>query len=339
MLVIAPSSLQYWQRFRLGRMPHVPGLSPFDVRPASHQVRLARLTTCVDVPSGIETQDHLGQALLGIEPPVHLAVTDPNARRSSSLRRCHLMAAPLPSGGFMRLRPGLYMATPELTVVAMATALSRTELLALIHCLCGRFVPVAGEGMRKAPPVTRVDAIASFVRRNPGLRGGSATLRALRLAHDRCASPMEVALLLLACLPCRHGGFGLPFPLVNERIVPSREYAGKLGQGWYECDMLWPKAHVVMEYDGEEGHAGADKMAHDAARRNDLRHLGNTVFVITKRQLYSEPGLERAMAQVSRAIGFKPRHRQMGLEWNLQHARLRQELLFRDEDVGAVRFD
>lgn len=80
-----------------------------------------------------------------------------------------------------------------------------------------------------------------------------------------------------------------------------------------------------MEYDGVDNHAGYEQIARDARRRDALTAEGFSIFVVTKKQLYSDSeffGISRAAAK---KLGIRLRCRGKGFD--ARNARLRKKIL------------
>ena len=105
-------------------------------------------------------------------------------------------------------------------------------------------------------------------------RPGSRALRAALGRHlpqlAACASPLEVAFLLL----CER--FRLPLPEPNPRI------------GRWRPDMLWREARLIAELDGKHAHSTPAQIAADRRREAALRSLGFSVTRFTWDQVQFE---------------------------------------------------
>ncbi len=119
-----------------------------------------------------------------------------------------------------------------------------------------------------------------------GITGSAAIRDALRhhrpeLAHTR--SELE-QLLLTLCE--RHD---LPIPAFNVTV-----------EGWL-VDAVWPRAHVVVELDGLDGHRTRAQLERDHQRDFELRQAGYIVLRYTWRQLTDAPAL--VAREIARAVG------------------------------------
>jgi very-short-patch-repair endonuclease len=118
-----------------------------------------------------------------------------------------------------------------------------------------------------------------------GIRGSTAINDALKhhrpeLAHTR--SELEQILLTLCE---RHD---LPIPAFNLAV-----------EGWL-VDAVWPRAHLVVEVDGLDGHRTRAQLERDHQRDFELRQAGYIVLRYTWRQLTDTPAL--IAREIARAL-------------------------------------
>ena len=260
--------------------------------------------------------------------PLHVLVPAKSAANCLDGVVCHVRSLPLPSGSFVRVDENMLISSPELCFVQMAGALSLPLLVRLGFELCGLYAlrPDGGVDYWRPLPPTTAAAIGAYLdacRRVPGAREAR---KALRFIATGSGSPMETVLACMLCLPARFGGYGMPLPLMNYRIERncdkgSDSVPGAGGMGsYYLCDLYWPQAKLDVEYDSDLVHTGSDRIAYDAARRNELAALGITTITVTRSQIRSSEKLEEAAAQIAHFLGFRLRKdRSCSLE---DHAKL-----------------
>ncbi len=157
---------------------------------------------------------------------------------------------------------------------------------------------------RQKPLVTLENQYA-FLGANPNLYGVSRARKALELAFDRSASPMESALALMLSLPVEFGGFGLPKPELNKGI-PTKQFESMWDGGpVITPDLQWEDHKIAVEYESDEFHnrLGASKADSDAVRANVLTAMGYAVFRATKSTAQSISNTMRLARQVAQAMG------------------------------------
>ena len=188
---------------------------------------------------------------------------------------------------------------------------ARKERVVRMACLASEFagayrLPVGDAATRfELPPLTSCMQIRQFVDGIDRLYGRNRVRLALDFAFDRSASPMETALALMLAFPVEYGGYGLARPELNKPL-PCKKWARLWDGGDHITpDLLWEDAHLVLEYDSDEAHAGQGprKVASDATRANVLTAMGYTVLRATTGNVTSLLGIDRAARQVAAQLG------------------------------------
>lgn len=265
--------------------------------------------------------------------PVDLLVTSAADRTERQGVRCRVWGGLIPPGAFVALGNGVFLSTPEFAFLQLAPRISLPLLILLGFEVCGFFaVQRAGcLSQKRCQPLTTASRLRRFLDAVPGTYGSKRARTAVRYILDHAGSIMEAAMVELTCLSRVRGGYGLPFPQMNPRIeVPSvkREL---LGRSWISCDAYWPGARVALEYDGRIDHEGANNVARDYARANDLVALGIAADFVTKEILFNVHSFDKVVRKVARQIGYQLNPRDFGNAWHRRRAALR------DEVVGFVR--
>lgn len=252
------------------------------------------------------------QELGFLSEPLHVLVASAAARDRCARVRCHVCSRPLPPGSFVRLGDRLYASSPELCFVQMATVLPFVELVKLGFELCGTYAERLDGATRydRSLLLTSVAALARFVDSAGDIPGVVAARKAVKLLVACSASPRETALTILLCLPLRRGGYGLPSPELNFRIDVGRSKRAVTDKGYYLCDLYWREARIDLEYESDERHTGAERIAEDSMRRDDLAHLGVKVRTMTNRQMVDPVRFDKAARQLASALGVRIREQQ-----------------------------
>jgi len=163
-------------------------------------------------------------------------------------------------------------------------------------------------GFYSRPQLTSVSKLSAFVDRMEGADGVKNARKALNYIADGSASPMETILVMLMILPYRLGGYGLPVPELNSRITPVKEIRSNSSKSFYSCDLLWRDANLAVEYDSNQYHTGAERIASDSKRRNVLNAIGITVYTVTSKQIYSYKELEKVAKLLAIRLGKRLRY-------------------------------
>ena len=216
--------------------------------------------------------------------------------------KSHMFSGVFPEGCFVRVGDGLYVASPEFCFLQMAEAMPLVKLVELGFELCGSYAisriarnaatqataeGPTDKGFLSRKPRTNIKKLSAFIERMAGASGQRPASRALQYISDGSASPMETKLTMFLTLPYRFGGYGLPMPELNTEIDPSKKAKQGSSQTAFFCDLFWPEANVVAEYDSEMFHEGAKRITKDSKRRNTLMSTGLLVITVTKDQIYN----------------------------------------------------
>jgi len=130
---------------------------------------------------------------------------------------------------------------------------------------------------------------------------------------------------MLLTLPNKLGGYGLPRPELNARVVPSKT-AGKFStRAFYTCDLFWPDHGLAVEYDSTQFHTGSAHIADDSRKRNSLALMGVKVITVTTRQLYDERDFEKATSIIAKCLCKRLEYKNPG--FTAAHMELRSRLL------------
>ena len=263
---------------------------------------------------------------------IHLLLDSRAKRRSTVGAVCHATPCHLPEQSFMHISDDVFVASPELLFVLEANRLDLIETILLGFEICGRYsAPPASlatrlekisrkaakefaeRGFFDRPPLTNTRKIGAFLEKLEGIHGIRTAAAALPHIIDGSASPMESIAAMLLCLPFRYGGFGIEQPIMNARVDMTGKIASLSAVESYECDMLWPKANLVVEYDSELEHTSKQRIAKDSRKRTELLSQNLTVITLTKHQIYHAPSMEIVAREVARLTGRRVRKGTFGL--------------------------
>jgi hypothetical protein len=186
---------------------------------------------------------------------------------------------------------------PELLWVRAARFLELEDLVVLGDQLTQR-EDAASSRVRLTRAVARAEKWPGVVRAR----------QALEWVAERTDSAMESLVRLRLVWPRRLGGYGLRAqPSVNARIALGAAERAALGRQYLLADMLWPKARVIVEYDGEAAHFAGDstRWAYDVQRETVLREKGYRVFRVSKTSFYERRIFDTVARQIFRAVGCR----------------------------------
>lgn len=196
-----------------------------------------------------------------------------------------------PPGVSVRRRPGLAVHVARLDPADVVTHRSLPLTGPLRTCFdLGRRLPlvdaVAALDSAIQRRVAAIEALRSYVGRQPPLRGLRAARRAAELAEAGVESPMESRLRMILVLG------GLPPPRVQV------ELRGPHGEFLARPDLLYPTARLAIEYDGA---AHRDTLVTDNRRQNRLLAAGYSLLRYTASDVYGRP--DAILEDVRRQLG------------------------------------
>lgn len=290
-------------------------------------------------PSRIRTLDDCACSLRQIETfslpflvdnerVLHVLVPSLAMKQRSKVHICHVMTSDVPRGAFCRIGYGVYVASPELLFVEMASKLSFVDLILLGLELCGTYtLREDGErGFCNCPTATSKNLLTAFVNRAKGMRGAAIAERALRWVVDGSNSPMESALMLFLCLPVRLGGYAFPLPKLNPTTDLGKRGSRMLDQSSMRCDLHWIGKRVAIEYASSEEHLTPQAAGQDAQRANTLLYKDIHMIEITPQIIADHRKFDAATLQLAKALGIRMDSRK--LLYSKARRELREQLFF-----------
>lgn len=290
-----------------------------------HPLRSAVVLEASD-SSSAEFKSRVQSDFSALSSPVHVLITKAGDRTKREDIICHIFSGTLPKRAFVCIGKDTYASSPELCFVQLASVLTLVQLIELGFELCGAYRRVCtGKGFVQAKPLTSRAKLRRFVEGVERVEGIKQARRALDCIADNSASPMESVAAMLLCLPCRLGGYGLPYPVMNQQITVTPNRRKAVSKSCYYCDLYWPGARLAIEYDSDEYHTGTDHIFRDSSRRANLAYLGIEVVSLTKLQVLSYAELDKVVILLEKRLGR--RRRISTLDWTNKRAALRRQLL------------
>ncbi|WP_139653611.1 endonuclease domain-containing protein [Raoultibacter phocaeensis] len=292
-----------------------------------HGGALRKNSSTFTKPDGeqIETLIHTGFSFLS--EPIHVLVPNAAARTRNARVRCHVRPAQLPRNAFVQIAEDVFVCRSELSFIQRA----RNQSLALEVLdgleLCGTYRRTVGSRptVYQVHPVTSAAELASFAAKVGSMYGASAARQALRYIRDGSESPMESVLVVLFCFPVRLGGYGLPLPDLNFRIPTSDSARKVTGRSEFRCDLFWPEAKLVVEYDGHGSHDELKNRSNDGSRHAALVSMGFQTLRITSENVKNVRELDAIAASIAKKLGIRTRPTER--DWSAKKDQLRNEIL------------
>ena len=184
----------------------------------------------------------------------------------------------------------------------------------------------------RRPPLFSSDELETFLIANSRLRGSKKLADAMPLVKDRLASPLETKVLIMMCSHRASGGYGLPFPQINEPIAMSPTAASLYSVKQVYADFLWPESKTILEVDGKAFHSDEQGFLIQSGRAAALRSMGYRVHNINYQQLADIDQFSAIMDTVALDLGVS-RPNKTG-SYILRANKLRESVLRRDRFVS-----
>ena len=306
-----------------------------------------------------------------LHAPLHRLVFTRAQSGSRSLFKSHLLTQVPPPGSFRQTEHGFDVASPEFTLLNLATQVSRNQLLMACYEMCGSFAvfkpcertqqqldeaislklipPNCGwervndangkdTNLWKRTPLLNAADIAAFAKQAAGLRG----VKQLRWAAERMtgqtASPFEVQASMLVSLPRDGGGLGIH--IANNVRIPLSDAARSLyDKTCCYADILiesnTDSTGVILECQGRSAHDSEAASLSDAERTTALTSMGYDVIQITYEQIKDTKSFSNLAELIHKKVGlpYAPKTKQ---ERAAEDA-LRRELLVNWDELFAVK--
>ena len=297
------------------------------------------ITDAINTTHAIDELDPAAQRWLKhAGNPVHVFVPERSKGTSTKRLITHVHSDYMPYGAMIDLGHSICACSPHFMFMQLAAELDLIETIRVGMELCGsysrwRLDPgVMGDPYYQAPaderactfgvpPAMQLKKALGFVERNSKLRGSVGAQSALKWVSEGSASPMETAVYLLLCLPKRLGGYGLPKPILNPKLLVSNPDGIKERYP----DLFWLGANIDVEYNSDSEHSGEWSRYRDSKREVELT-VGNVkVLPLTRHQLMNVDEFDAFAQGLRRMLGI--RTRPIDPEWIYKRSELRKRLL------------
>ena len=302
-------------------------------------MRKRLLSDAINTTHALDELDETAQRWLEhVSNPIHVLVGNRAKGTSTNRLITHVYSGPIPNGAVLNLGHGVCLCSPQFVFVQLAAQVDLVNAVLIGMELCGtyskwRLRPAQmGDPYYQAssenrgctfeiPPVMRVKRLQAFVDRQRGQRGAVGARAALRWVLDASASPMETAVYLLLCLPKRLGGYGLPKPVLNPKLIISNPD----GKKERYPDLFWKGVNIDVEYNSDSDHSGEWSRYRDSQREIELTVAHIKVLPLTRPQVMHADEFDAFAQGLRRMLGI--RSRRADLEWVFRRDELRRRLL------------
>ena len=256
----------------------------------------------------------LGQALLrtdGTPGSIDLLVNADSNRSHSSWVHCRCVSTShtLPQGSIIQIGSGLYVVSPELCVLRLATQLPRLAFLHAFTSLLGiySFSSLDRQDLLERKPILTKARMQQYLNDTEGIPGHRIAQRALPWVTERTASPRETTMALALRLPSKTGGHGLPEFEANCKVSLSEEAALLTTKSYVVADVAWPDDDIYLEYNSDKHHDNDEQLEFDFEKITAMQRDGRIVVPISTRQFNSYEAFASIVNGVRKHLGVRCR--------------------------------
>lgn len=302
-------------------------------------IRKKVLNDAINTQRAIDELDATAQRWLEhVSMPIQVFVA--NRSRGVSTKRlvAHVLSQAVPNGALLDIGHGVCICTPQFAFMRHAAQVGLVDAVCDGIELCGSYSrwriepnqmgdpyyqkPPEAKGCTfDLPPVMTAKQLQAFVERLEGQQGAVGARAAMKWVLNSSASPMETAVYLLLCLPKRLGGYGLPKPTLNPKLIVRNPDGTKERYP----DLFWHGANIDVEYNSDSEHSGEWSRYRDSKREIELTVANVKVLPLTRPQLMSAIEFDAFAQGLRRMLGI--RARAAGLDWVFRRNELRRQLL------------
>ncbi|MBQ3301100.1 MAG: hypothetical protein IJH04_02900 [Eggerthellaceae bacterium] len=298
-------------------------------------VRKKQLNDAINTARAMKELDETAQRWLShVSDPVHAFVAERKKGTSTKHLVTHVFGQQVPNGAFLDLGHGICVCSAPLMLMGVSAKTDTVEAISIGMELCGSYSKWSIEPDQMGdpyylehsevrsctyglPPLANVRRVEAFVERMSGIRGSAAAAAALRWVLDDSASMMETAVYMLLCLPRRLGGYGLPKPTMNPKLLVSTPD----GMKERYPDLFWLGANVDVEYNSDAEHSGEWSRYRDSKREVELTVANVKVLPLTRLQVMNADEFDSFAQGLRRMLGV--RSRPLDSDWVERRDRLR----------------
>ena len=295
-------------------------------------VRRQSLSNVINTVRAVNELDETAQRWLGhISGPIHAFVPDRSKGTSTKRLVTHVFGQRVPFGAFVDAGHGVCMCTPAFVFMGMSANVDLVDAVSIGMELCGTYSRWGMEPEFRGgfysrqhdetecctyglPPAMNAKRAKMFVERLSAFRGSTGAMSALKWVLDGSASRMETATYLVLCLPKRLGGYGLPKPTLNPKLLISNPDGVKERYP----DLFWLGANIDVEYNSDSKHGGEWSRYRDSKREVELTVAHVKVLPLTRQQLMNADEFDAFAQGLRRMLGVRARRVDAG--WHYRHS-------------------
>lgn len=288
------TAFEYWMSATLSDEAHPihatrPPLSSFDQLPSSV------------ISRSISNQE-------GASGGIEVLVDSLGERRNSSLVTCGVWSArtPLPPNSIYMIGSSIYVESPELCLLRLASIMERPVFLRALSDMLGVYSlsVLDRKELVSREPVTSINKIQMFLNSVKGAYGAKKLRSALNWVVERSGSPRETSMNLCMSMPSRLGGQQLPRFEANYHYDLSDEAKLLTRRNYLVGDAAWPKEKMELEYNSNKHHDTEEQLEMDFEKITTLQNMGVTVIPVSTRQFNRYDAFSAIMHTVRERLGI-----------------------------------
>lgn len=208
-------------------------------------------------PSSFTADPTLVDRVLGtfcekLPRPVELLVGNAKDRRYAPGTCCHVWRGRLPKNGVFALDEGIYVSSPEFTLLQQSNQLHQVNLCQMLGRYLGTWTPMKDQpsGQGERAPLTSFDSLHELSLDMRGARGMGNLKFAMAHTCDRAASPAETSLQLALSLPPELHGLNILQPSMNYQVDLSPKAQRLYPHESIRIDLCWRHKNSVSSSKG-----------------------------------------------------------------------------------------
>lgn len=248
-------------------------------------------------------KEALGSLMERLPKPIELMVGDTKERRAFTEMACHTWRASLPTNSFFALSEGVYVTSPELTLLQQANQLHQASLCQMLGRYLGTWTPAEDEpsGQLERAPLTTLETLSGYLRGMKSVGGMNNLKLAMAYTCEGAASEPETSFQLALSLPPELYGLNILQPTMNYELQLSTEAQTLYPHETIRIDLCWPEKRLGIEYQGEEH---GNQLGDDYARLFAARSEKYELWLVAKEQLESAAQMKFIAREAAKRIDY-----------------------------------
>ncbi len=253
---------------------------------------------------------------MNMTQPISFMVPLNQNRRNGANYKKYVRPRNFSTDSFIKMDTRLYpnlsqyevlIASPEYCFLCAAKDYSFCQLVEIGINLCAMYVKDQDSsfGQRQREPVLTSKLLTEYISNTNNMKYHKKALQAAKFVQDNSRSPIESKLATISCLPKYQGGYGMKLPKLNYDIYHSNAGKKLLNRESSNCDLVWPKEKIVLEYDSDLAHGNIEQFAYDKMKYRSLTISDYKVFPIVSKDLLSLDRLDELFMSIKKQLNGK----------------------------------